>query len=294
MPASTAVNDVVEAIENAGPLDSAVSAVRKVVTAVLRPQPLKDVLHGVPLGHPLHPMLTDIPIGMWSAAAVLDLIPGTAPAATTLVATGLVAAGPTALAGWADWSDLHPQQQRVGLVHAASNIAGMGLYTLSLAARMRERHLRGRLFGFAGLAAITVGGYLGGHLSYRQAAGVNHDEDIPHTFPSGWQPAGSLSDLPEGELTRRTVAGLDLLVMRRGQAIDVLADRCSHLSASLSEGTFTVAEGQGCVVCPWHGSTFRLNDGGVVHGPATAPQPVFETRVVDGRLEVMLPGADAY
>ncbi len=292
MPATTSVSDVVVAIENAGPLDAVARGVRKVVTSVVRPQLLKDFLHGVPLGHPLHPMLTDIPIGMWSAAAVLDTLPGTGPAATALVATGLAAVPPTALAGWTDWADLHPQQQRVGLVHAAANVAAAGLYTLSLTARIRGRAMRGRMLGYAGLAAVTAGGYLGGHLSYRQAAGANHTEDLPHRFPADWQSAGALSDLPDGELVRRTVAGVDLLVMRRGSTIDVLADRCSHLSAPLSEGEFTVAAGQGCVVCPWHGSTFRLSDGGVVHGPATAPQPVFETRVEAGRLDVRLPGAE--
>jgi len=196
------------------------------------------------------------------------------------------------VSGWADWSDLHPQQQRVGLVHAVSNTIAASLYTLSLAARMRGEHLRGRAYGFAGLSALSVGGYLGGHLSYRQAAGANHGEDIPHTFPAGWQDAGTASDLPEGELTKRSAAGLDLLVMRRGQAIDVLANRCSHLSAPLSDGSFSVSEGEGCVVCPWHGSTFRLSDGTVVHGPATSPQVRFDWRVVDDRLQVLLPGAD--
>jgi nitrite reductase/ring-hydroxylating ferredoxin subunit/uncharacterized membrane protein len=291
MPATTAVSDVVEAIENAGPLDAVAKVVRKAVSSALRPRKVKDVLHGVPLGHPLHPMLTDVPIGMFTAAAVLDALPGTAPAATALVATGLAAVGPTALAGWADWAELDEQQQRVGLVHAAANVAGAALYALSLAARMRSRGVRGRAFGYAGLATITAGGYLGGHLSYRQAAGVNHVEDVPHRFPTGWQPVGPVDELPDGELAKRTVGGVDLLIMRRGSAIDALADKCSHLSGPLSDGSFSVADGQGCVVCPWHGSTFRLSDGAVVHGPATAPQPRFSTRVRDGRLEVMFPGA---
>lgn len=291
MPAVAAVNDVVEAIENAGPLDRVAGALRKLVSTALRSRTVKDFLHGVPIGHPLHPMLTDVPIGTWTSAAVLDAFPGTSPASTTLVAAGLAAALPTAVSGWADWSELHEQQQRVGLVHAAANGMAIALYGLSLAARMRGRSLRGRMLGYAGFASVTVGGYLGGHLSYRQAAGTNHVEEVPHLFPTGWQPVGPVSALPEAELVKRTVADVDLLVMRRGQAIDVLADKCAHLAASLSEGSFAVEAGQGCVVCPWHGSTFRLSDGAVVHGPATAPQPHFETRVVGGQLEVMLPGA---
>jgi nitrite reductase/ring-hydroxylating ferredoxin subunit len=135
-----------------------------------------------------------------------------------------------------------------------------------------------------------AGGYLGGHLSFRQAAGANHTSDLLDLFPSGWHRLGSLGELPEGELTKRTVDGTALLVVRRGQHVDVLADKCTHLSGPLSDGTFKVEGGQGCVVCPWHGSTFRLSDGGVVHGPATSPQPRFEVRVTDGAVEVRLPG----
>ena len=138
---------------------------------------------------------------------------------------------------------------------------------------------------------MSVGGYLGGHLAYRQAAGVNHAEQFPHLFPQGWQPIGALSDLPDGELSSRGVDGIDLLVVRRGRHVDVLGDTCSHLAAPLSEGSFSVEGGQGCVVCPWHESVFRLADGAVVHGPATAPIPRLETRIVDDQVEVMLPGA---
>ena len=292
MPASTGnVPDVVDRIENAGPLDPVVGAARRLVQAAIQPQALRDALHGVWLGHPLHPMLTDVPIGMWSAAAVLDLVPGTGPAAATLIATGCLSVAPTALSGWVDFSELHEQQQRVAVVHAAAITAALGCYTASLAARGRGKTVRGKVWAYAGFAAMSVGGYLGGHLSFRQAAGVNHAEQIPHLFPQGWHPIGSLADLDDGELSRRNVDGIDLVVVRRGHHVDVLADTCSHLAAPLSEGTFSVERGQGCVVCPWHASVFRLSDGAVVHGPATAPMPRFETRIVDDVVEVMLPGA---
>jgi nitrite reductase/ring-hydroxylating ferredoxin subunit/uncharacterized membrane protein len=294
MPTTTAapVSDVVERLENASPLDPVVKAVRSAVSAVIRPQAVRDALHGVWLGHPLHPVLTDVPIGMWSAAAVLDAVPGTGPASTILIATGCAAALPTAVTGWTDWSDLHPGHQRVGLVHAAANVAALGLYTASVAARLRGRTARGKLLGWAGLGMMTAGGYLGGHLSFRQAAGANHGADIIDLFPSGWQGLGGLDDLPEGEPTKRTIGGVDLLVMRRGRHVDVISNKCSHLSGPLSDGEFTVEAGQGCIVCPWHGSTFRLADGGVVHGPATSPQQRFEARVTGDMVEVRLPGSD--
>jgi nitrite reductase/ring-hydroxylating ferredoxin subunit len=292
MPVNTGGRtDVVDRLENAGHLDPMVSAVRKVVNAALRSQRVRDALHGVWLGHPLHPPLTDIPIGTWTAAAILDAMPGTGTASATLIAAGCAGYVPTVLAGWTDWSELHEQQQRVGLVHAAVGAGAFTCYVASLAARAQGRTLRGKAWAYAGFALVSAAGYLGGHLAFRQAAGVNHVESVPHLFPDGWHDIGRLDDLPEAELTQRSVDGVGLMVIRRGQHVDVLANACSHLAAPLSEGSFTAEDGQGCVVCPWHGSTFQLSDGAVVHGPATAPMPHFQTRVVDGSVEVMLPGA---
>jgi nitrite reductase/ring-hydroxylating ferredoxin subunit/uncharacterized membrane protein len=289
---TTAPETVIDRIENAFPLDPVVKSVRKIVNTALGPQGLRDALHGRWLGHPLHPLLTDVPIGMWSAAAVLDLVPGTGPAASTLIATGCAAAVPTAVTGWADWAQLHPAQQRVGLVHAVSNVIGLGLFTASVAARMRGRTLRGKALAYAGLSAVMAGGYLGGHLVFRQGAGANHVADVPDLFPSGWQDLGAFDDLPEATPAKRTVDGVDLLVVRRGQHVDVLANKCSHLSGPLSDGEFTVESGQGCIVCPWHGSTFRLSDGVPVHGPATSPQNRFDARVTNGRVQARLSGGE--
>ena len=283
--------DVVDRLENAGTLDPVVSAVRRVVRTALSSQRVKDALHGVWLGHPLHPPLTDLPIGAWAAAGVLDAVPGTGNAAATMIAAGCAGYVPTIFAGWADWSDLHEQQQRVGLVHAAMAGIAFGCYTASLAARAKGATLRGKAWSYTGLGFVGIAGYLGGHLAFRQAAGVNHVESVPHLFPEGWHEIGRLEDFEDGEPSQARVDEVELLVVRRGQHVDVLANTCSHLSAPLSEGSFTAEDGQGCVVCPWHGSTFRLSDGAVVHGPATAPMPRFETRVVEGSIEVMLPGA---
>jgi nitrite reductase/ring-hydroxylating ferredoxin subunit len=192
--------------------------------------------------------------------------------------------------GWADWTELNKPHQRVGLVHALANTAALGIYTASLGARLRGRHTRARMLGFAGLGMVLAGGYLGGHLVFRQAAGANHTADTPDLFPQGWHDAGPVEELPEGRPTKRSVENVNLCVVRRGQHVDVLSDTCSHLGGPLSEGEFTSESGQGAVACPWHGSTFRLSDGQVVHGPATSPQQVFETRVSDGRLEVRLSG----
>jgi len=138
---------------------------------------------------------------------------------------------------------------------------------------------------------VSFGGMLGGHISFHQAGGANHVADVAHRVAPGWQPAGSFDDLPQGEAVRRMVGDVPVFVLRSGATATVLADLCSHLSAPLSEGEITGAGADRCVVCPWHHSTFRLSDGAVVHGPATAPQPVFDVRVRDGQLEVCLPYA---
>jgi nitrite reductase/ring-hydroxylating ferredoxin subunit len=285
------MTDVVDRLENAGTLDPVVSAVRKVVRKALGSRRVRDALHGVWLGHPLHPPLTDLPIGAWTAAGLLDAMPGTGNAAASLIAAGCVGYVPTIAAGWTDWSELHEQQQRVGLVHAAAGALAFSCYAASLAARAQGSTMRGKAWAYAGLGLVGATAYLGGHLAFRQAAGVNHVESVPHLFPEGWQDVGRFDDFADGELEQCSVDGVELLVVRRGTHVDVLANMCSHLAAPLSEGTFTAEDGQGCVVCPWHNSTFRLADGAVVHGPATAPMPRFETRVVNGNLEVMLPGA---
>ncbi|MEO3753307.1 Rieske (2Fe-2S) protein [Streptomyces sp. B6B3] len=271
-------------LEGAAVLDPVAERLRRWVRALPLGQ-ARDALHGRWLGHPLHPALVQVPIGAWTSAAVLDLRPGQRGAAGTLVAVGLGGAAPAALAGWVDWAELHRQQTRVGLVHATFNIAAIGLYAGSLAARIGGRDRAGRLLGFAGLTAASAGGALGGHLSFRQASGANHAEEVPHLVPSGWQVIGELADLPVGEPVRRTVGEVPVLALREGDdTVWVLAERCSHLAGPLSEGEIV----DGCVRCPWHGSTFRLSDGWNVGGPATAPQPAFDARVVDGRVQVRL------
>ena len=210
-----------------------------------------------------------------------------------LVATGLVTVPGAAAAGFVDWAQLHPGQKRVGAVHAAANVVGSGLLAASLVARLRGRHGRGRLLGLLGVAVAGASAGVGGHLSYRFAAGANHAEDVPHLVPGEWTGIGVLDDLPDRAPARRSVGGTPVVVVRTGADVRVLADACSHLSGPLSDGQVTTAGGADCVVCPWHGSVFRLDDGAVVHGPATAPAPVFDVRVVGRRVSVRLRASSA-
>lgn len=229
--------------------------------------------------------MVQVPVGSWLSAAVLDLLPGRSRGADALVGVGLAAAAPAALTGAADWAELHHEQQRVGLVHAVANTTAVGLYAASLACRLRGRTAAGRTLGFLGLTAVGVGGMLGGHLAYRQASGANHAEEVAHLVGEGWHRVGGVADFPVGRAVRRMVDDVPIVVVHQPDGeIHALADRCSHLAGPLSEG----AVADGCVTCPWHGSVFRLSDGWNVRGPATAPQPAFDTRTVDGHLEVRL------
>jgi nitrite reductase/ring-hydroxylating ferredoxin subunit len=270
-----------ERIERATVLDPPVHALSDSVVRALPPGPRTDALHGVPFGQPAHPALVRMPLGCWTSAVLLDLFRGTERAAGTLVAVGLGAALPSAATGLADWSALHRHQQRVGLVHAISQASATALFGVSLLARLTGRHGNGKMLSASGLAVATVGAYLGGHLALRLGAGASHAEPIGHLAALGWHDLCPLDELADGRLARRQLGYLSLLTLRQGDIVHVLSDHCAHLGGPLHQGRVVTIGGAACVSCPWHGSTFRLSDGAVMHGPATARQPAFESRIAD-------------
>jgi nitrite reductase/ring-hydroxylating ferredoxin subunit/uncharacterized membrane protein len=263
-----------ERLESAEGLDRVTRPVHRGASAALRRGPLKDALHGVWLGHPLHPLLTDLPIGFWTSAFVLDLFGGRGArrSAQHLVGAGVATALPTAAAGLADWTELDPPERRSGAVHAAANLLATALYALSWVARRRGRLVGGLAFAAAGATAATVGGFLGGHLSFRRAAGVNRATSAP--APDGWAEVTVEGGLGSEKPTLARLDGAPLAAALLDDEPAALFARCSHLAGPLEDGDLV----DGCVRCPWHGSTFRLRDGAVVHGPATATQPAYELR----------------
>jgi nitrite reductase/ring-hydroxylating ferredoxin subunit/uncharacterized membrane protein len=268
-------------------MDRPIRVLAKAVRERLRQGRLRDLLHGVPTGKPLHPPLATVTLGCWLSAAVLDLARADPRASRLLLATGIANALPTAAAGLTDWSSLHREQQRVGFVHMAANVTALGLMSASLVARVRGAERAGRVLSYAGLGMGTLGGYLGGHMAYRQAAGANHAPQVSHLVPLGWHDLCPLKDLPDGRPVARRLGYIQLFVLRQGEGVTVLADRCPHLAGPLHQGRLVIEDGEACVVCPWHSSTFRLADGTVKHGPATAPAPTFETRIRrDGTIQV--------
>lgn len=279
--------DLADRLEKSRSMDRPIRALAKAVREKIRPGALRDLLHGVPTGKPLHPPLANVTIGCWVSATLLDVVKADPRAARTLIAAGLAGALPTAAAGVTDWSSLHLEQQRVGFVHMLVNLSALGLFSGSLALRLAGRESGGKALSLVGLGAAAVGGYLGGHLAYRQAAGANHAEQVAHLVPLGWHDLCRLDDLPQGRPVARRLGYIQLFVLRHSGGVTVLADQCSHLAGPLHQGRIVMENGVPCVVCPWHGSMFRLADGSVKHGPATAPAPTFETRIrQDGTVQV--------
>ena len=271
------------AIENAEALDPLAKAIQGVYAKVLRYAPLRSLASGTPLGHPFHPLLVAIPIGSWSSALVFDAL-GDDRAAQTAIGAGLVVAVPTAFTGGSDWSYTAGAERRIGLVHALCNGAAIWSYAMSWVARRRNRRGVGVVLSLTGMGLISAGGWLGGHLSY--ALGVGVDTTAFQQVPEGWHDVAEDSDVVTGAVTRVDLQGISVMLTRTtsGQVV-AYADRCTHRGGALSEGALV----DGCVQCPLHASVFSLDDGHVVQGPATRPQPKFNVRIVDGRVAVSRP-----
>jgi nitrite reductase/ring-hydroxylating ferredoxin subunit/uncharacterized membrane protein len=245
---------------------------------------VKNVLHGTWLGHPLHPVLTDVPLGAWTVALVLDGLEAGGDRrwrrpADTAIGVGVAGALAAALAGLTDWQHTDGAPRRSGLVHAALNTVALSLYTGSLLLRRRGARRAGRGLGGAGFGVLVAAAYLGGRLVYRHRIGTDHAQ---RETPAGFGRALPEAELREGAPRRADVGGVRVVLVRRAGRIYALGDICAHHGGPLAEGELRDAS----IVCPWHGSRFALEDGRVLDGPATMPQPCFETRVRDGWIEV--------
>lgn len=274
------LEQIVERVGRAEWLDKVAQPLSRKVSETVPKGALKDALSGTWLGHPLHPMLTDLPIGCWTSAFVLDLVGGTRSrrASDTLIALGLVTALPTAAAGLADWSDTTGEERRLGLAHAGGNTVAVVFYGMSMFSRLRGRRVKGVVLSLLGATAATAGAYLGGHLAWRK--GVNVSRHAWQGATEDWVDVAAEDDLPADGPLVVTVGDDPVLVVRQEGKLYAISDVCDHLGGPLHEGEI----GDGCVTCPWHASVFRLDDGSVVHGPATGPQPTYQVLRKGGRL----------
>jgi nitrite reductase/ring-hydroxylating ferredoxin subunit/uncharacterized membrane protein len=246
----------------------------------------KNFLHGTWIGHPLHVILTDVPIGAWTTAIVFDALDSMNTrrqyriAADVAVTLGLVGAAGAAATGLTDWQDIDPPARRIGLVHGLLNVASVILFGSSLLARRGGSRTTGRGLAALGYAVSVGAARLGGNLVYGQKIGVDHtaSEKLPEEFT----PVLSESDLTDEKPMRAEHNGTPILLVRRGSQAFALAETCSHLGGPLSEGKL---DGD-IIQCPWHGSRFSIRDGHVVDGPAVHPQPCLEARIRNGQVEV--------
>lgn len=255
-----------------------------------RARKVADLLHGTWMGHPLHPMLTDITIGAWSLGAFFDLsaqISGSERAdwaADRLVELGSLAALPTALSGVADFSTIPEGSAKTAALHGAANVLAVGLNAASIVARRSGHRRRGRALSWAGFGATTISGFLGAMLVYSEKVGVSRAEAADAL--EDWRAVMDSAALAQDSPARVEVDGVGIMLYRDAQKIYAISSKCSHAAGNLDEGQVR----DGCVTCPLHDSVFSLRDGSVIHGPATRPQPAYQTRVRDGRIELRLRG----
>jgi nitrite reductase/ring-hydroxylating ferredoxin subunit/uncharacterized membrane protein len=246
-----------------------------------------ELLHGGRwVGHPLHPALSDLPIGLWAGVMVLDATDrDPAPsrgldAAGVLSAAGLAAAGVTALTGLNDWAVSNEQDRRVGLFHGLLNTAALGLQAASLGTRMAGHRGSARALGAASFTVMAAAGYLGGHLVFTKGVMVNRVAWA--SGPRRWTRALPEADLPDDSPTAVEAEGRQIMLYRHRGRLYAIDNVCSHAGGLLSRGPVEDLT----VTCPLHGSRFGLADGCVSRGPASQPQPVLPTRIRNGWIEV--------
>jgi nitrite reductase/ring-hydroxylating ferredoxin subunit len=246
-----------------------------------------ELLHGGRwAGHPLHPALSDLPIGLWAGVVVLDATDrDPAPrrgidAAGMLSAAGILAAGATALTGLTDWTVSDDQDRRIGLFHGLVNTVGLGLQGASLGTRMAGHRGTARALGVASFTVTATAGYFGGHLVFTKGVMVNRVAWA--TGPRRWTRALQEADLPDDSPTAVEADGRQIMLYRHQGRLYAIDNICSHAGGLLSRGTVADLT----VTCPLHGSRFTLADGCVRRGPASQPQPVLPTRIRNGWIEV--------
>jgi len=279
--ASTASDRLAEAMPW---LDSAARTVQAALAPVLGPsgnKRVKDALYGTWLGHPLHPALVSLPLGFWTSTAVLD-VAGLDRGADLSLRLGLLSALGAVASGAAQWQDTQElvKPRRLGVLHAALNMAAVALYGTSWGLRARGSRTAGVAVAMAGLAIVAGSAWLGGDLAYDLGIGVNRTAfEEP---PTDWAEVLDEGELDENKPRRVEAAGMPIMLVRQGGETYAIAATCTHLGGPLDEGAIT----GDTVTCPWHASVFCIRDGAVIHGPATAPGPTFDVRVQDGRIAV--------
>ncbi len=242
---------------------------------------IADWLNGSkPLGHPLHPALTDLPFGLWAAGCIL-YIAGIGNAAAIVTIAGVVAAIGAVITGLSDWAVSEARDRRVGALHGGGNLIAVAAEIASIAIFYAGGgQSLAMALCLAGLALSVACGYLGGHLVFDRGAMVNHA-----VFPDSkrtWTTVGQPQDVPDDGMASFKLGDRYVIISRRQDIWSAIEATCSHAGARLDQGSFL-----GCTVtCPLHKSVFSVVDGAVIRGPAVRPQPCLEVRVEGDSLQV--------
>jgi nitrite reductase/ring-hydroxylating ferredoxin subunit/uncharacterized membrane protein len=237
---------------------------------------------------PLHPVMTDVPIGAWTTALVfdgLDLATGKKPlqhAADASLVFGTLGAFGAALTGLSDWRYLSGGSRKMGVAHGLLNAIGLLLSIVSLVQRATGRRNAARLTFLTGYSISGMAAHLGGELSYHY--GLRVDRNVfEEPGPDEFTPVLDENDLGPDELRRVEVEGVGVLLSRSSDGkVCAIAATCNHFSGPLEQGE----REDDTVVCPWHGSRFNLCTGDVIDGPAIFPQSRYETRSREGKIEI--------
>jgi nitrite reductase/ring-hydroxylating ferredoxin subunit/uncharacterized membrane protein len=248
----------------------------------------RNVLDGVWFEAPLHPALTDVPLGSWTAAAVFDGLDlatearAMRDAADSSLAFGVVGALGAAVTGLSDWRYLSGGSRRMGMAHGLLNTIGLALSITSLILRAAGRRNAGRLTFLAGYSVSGLAAHIGGELSYHYGLRVDRNAFQP-TGPDEFTPVLDEEELAQDGMRRVELDGAAILLTRSSRGdVCAISAVCNHFGGPLEQGD---REGD-TVVCPWHKSRFNLCSGEAIDGPAVFPQSLYETRVRDGKIEV--------
>ena len=253
---------------------------------------ITNVLHGVWLGHPVHPPLASLTSGAIGTTVALDAIsvlPGLSRTevvdasrfASRALGVGILANVAAAVTGATDWQHTHERERRIGLVHGVLNVVATLLYAGSWWNRHQGRHWRGITISALGYGITAATSYLGGALVFESGIGI--DQSGQRLETDDWLPVLSEASLQNGKPQRIEVDGIALVVCRTDDGmVAAFGEFCPHLAAPMVDGWID----KGLIVCPWHGSRFAVESGEVVRGPATAPLPCYLTRFANGMIEV--------
>ena len=247
---------------------------------------VRDLLNGRWLGHPLHAVLTDAPVGILFMVIVFDVLDMPEAAAWAL-GLGILAMLAAALAGFADYADTDGRPRERATLHSTLMVVALVVYLVSFWVRIQPATLPGPsnatpfLLSVVAFLILSAGAYVGGDVVYMLGNMVSR-----HAFrgagvkwialePAELDPAGQI---PEGRPIKAKLGINQLVLVRQGEQVLAVHDVCAHAGGPLNEGR--LVDGQ--IECPWHASRYRMENGHVTQGPSVYDQPAYEVRAREG------------